>query len=285
MVTRVWNDLMEKYPDRLNIEINTPVTSVSCEPENKTTYPYAVHTSRGIVRASKVAYCVNGYIGHLLPELRGRMFPVKGTMTVQDLSAQAPNRGATNSWAVHYLPRFDKRTGTLADGLQYIAQNARSGYFFIGGENSDPYDMFSSDDTSVASTSREFLQDTLPKLFGQRRTEKSKLISSWSGIMGFTADNMPMVGRLPQSVTKRRGMEEWVAGAYCGYVMPNALLSGESLADLMLGKKLDPSFPEAYLITEKRLQSTLTTYNTKRIMEDLLSAVTEGTSHDIEHKL
>jgi glycine/D-amino acid oxidase-like deaminating enzyme len=39
------------------------------------TFDYVLTTPRGTVRAAKVFHCVNGFTGHLLPKLRGPLFP------------------------------------------------------------------------------------------------------------------------------------------------------------------------------------------------------------------
>jgi hypothetical protein len=68
----------------------------------------------------------------------------------------------------------------------------------------------------------------------------------WSGIMGFTADEMPLVGKLDGSVTGRRigkcetrdkiQSSEWIAAGYNGEGMVHSWLCGVAVALQVLGK-------------------------------------------------
>ena len=75
--------------------------------------------------------------------------------------------------------------------------------------------------------------------------------------MGFSADGLPLVGRLTAPLTGRKGEGEWIAAAFNGYGMANCLMSGEAVALMMLGES--PSdLPKAYGLDEKRLGGILT---------------------------
>ncbi|KAF2994100.1 hypothetical protein E8E14_001955 [Neopestalotiopsis sp. 37M] len=269
LVTGAWEKLMQLHPNRLTIETNTPVHLISEDPDESSAWHYTLETPRGNLKARHVSHNTNGYTSHLLPELRGPLFPLKGTMTVQDLSSILPNRGDEASWAIHYNPVADPETGDYADGLCYMAQSAKTGLFYFGGEKCPPTDMISGDDTFVSESSQKFLEETLLKFFGKHEKSEARTQSVWSGIMCFSCDGLPVCGRLPQSVTKRTGRGEWIAAAYGGYGMPNALLAGENLGNLILGKELDPGFPEAYLLTESRLTTTLSQNSVREFAANL----------------
>lgn len=126
VVTRVFAALQAKYADRLSIETNTPVMAVEVSEGG-----YIVETPRGKIRAFKVLNCTNGYAGHLVPKLRGQLVAVRGTMTVQDLGPIIPNKGAEESFAFHYMPIHDEKMDTVADGLWYLTQNAKTGEILL----------------------------------------------------------------------------------------------------------------------------------------------------------
>ncbi|KAE8395073.1 hypothetical protein BDV23DRAFT_179061 [Aspergillus alliaceus] len=226
LVTKAFASLLEKYGHRLNIETHSPVTSIAFDASNPS-YPYVLHTPRGCLRAVKVAHCTNGHAGHLLPGLRGAVYPFKGTMTVQDAGSAFPNRGADLSWGSHYPVIYD---------------NSRVGYFFFGGE-----------DTQIKQ-----LQDKLPTFLGHNRPAQWRLVGGWSGIMGFSADGLPVVGRAKASMTGRQSEGEFLAVASNGYGMANCLLAGEALAKIMLGEDVSAWLPTAYRIHETRLKELLT---------------------------
>ncbi|KAL4904650.1 hypothetical protein BDW74DRAFT_178743 [Aspergillus multicolor] len=260
VVTNLFDALLVEYPDRLTIETNTPVMQVTYDPDADAGHPYIFHTSRGTVRAAQVAHCTNGYTGHLLPRLRGILYPLKGTMTVQE--ARTPFNSSTKpsaSWAIHYKPTRDGKTGTYADGLIYGMQSPSTGTYLFGGEKSPLDSQLSADDTDAAhsQTTVQFLRESLANLFGQQETEYH-VITSWSGIMGFSADTLPLVGRLPEDLSGRAGNGEWIAAAYNGYGMPAAWLVGETLGLMMVGNERREDLPEAYLLTEDRVRERLT---------------------------
>lgn len=167
-------------------------------------------------------------------------------MTVQNPESKVPNQGHSLSWGIHYQPRYDPESEKYAYGLYYLAQSARTGYFYFGGENTRLRDCLTADDTTTGPGSVGHLQWVLPRLFGKVDEEPWPVVSSWSGIMGFSADGLPVVGRLPSKVTRRSGDGEWIAAAFNGYGMANCLLSGAALALMMLGEDVSDWLPGAY---------------------------------------
>lgn len=257
LVTKVFADLLKKYADRFTIETNTPVLGVEHDPKSATPFAYTLRTSRGILRARNVIHATNGYTGHLLPDLRGRIHPFKGTMTVQDPGSSVPNQGDSVSWGFHYPPTHDPATGRSGFGLYYLGQSAKTGYLYFGGENARVDDTISADDSFVGEHAVSHLRRALPRFFGKNESASWKLVSSWSGIMGFSSDGLPLVGRLPSSISGRGGDGEWIAAAFNGYGMANCLLSGEALALMALGEQVD-WLPGAYGLSEERLGNVLT---------------------------
>ncbi|KAL2670017.1 hypothetical protein Neosp_014896 [[Neocosmospora] mangrovei] len=85
LITGVFKRLQDQFPDRLNIETNTPVTTILYDEKTDSKYPYIITTPRGIVKATNVIHCTNGHTGHLLPRLRGKIFPIREAMSAQDV--------------------------------------------------------------------------------------------------------------------------------------------------------------------------------------------------------
>ncbi|PYI30069.1 nucleotide-binding domain-containing protein [Aspergillus indologenus CBS 114.80] len=262
VVTNLLEALLSQYASRLAIETNTPVTQVDYKPSTDTQHSYILHSARGCTRATHVVYCTNGYTGHLLPNLRGILYPMKGTMTVQDWGATPlqPTRGLKASWAIHYLPYRDPETGDVADGLIYGMQDPGTGWYFFGGEKAPVEELLSANDTTIGATSVRFLQESVSSLLdrsGGTVDSGNTVVSSWSGIMGFSSDGLPLVGRLPSTLTNRDGNGEWFCGAFNGYGMPSAWLAGESLGLMIVGQAPREYLPEAFLISEERLRERL----------------------------
>ncbi|OQE95620.1 hypothetical protein PENNAL_c0002G04705 [Penicillium nalgiovense] len=274
LVTKVFATLLEKYPGRLAIETHTPVESIEhgliLASPITSIYPYILRTSRGPLRSRTVVHCTNGYSGHLLPRLRGLVHPFKGTMTVQDPHNAVPNQGTAVSWGFHYPPSYDSESQRLGYGLYYLGQSAKTGYFYFGGEHARFDESISADDGFVADHSVKHLEAVLPRFFGKNDRPGWRLVSSWSGIMGYSSDGLPTVGRLSSTLTGREGDGEWIAAAFNGYGMANSLMSGEALALMILGEDVSDWLPVAYGLGEKRLRETLTVPGTVNALSSKL---------------
>ena len=254
LITRIWEGLLDDHKNRLTIETRTPVTAVSHSSDAPDGYPYVVSTPRGSVRAQKVIHATNGYAGHLLPTLRGKIFPLRGTMSTQKATSQFGQYGTERAWSFCHSGKYDKDTGEFETGLYYSNQNPKTGDIFIGGEKVKLDEIIVSDDSKVSAVSRENISTVLPKFFekGWQPGERPEVRKVWSGIMGFTGDHLPLVGCLPQSVTGR-GDQEYICAAFNGYGMPQCWSSGEAVAMIALGEPKPEWLPEVYLPSEQRL--------------------------------
>lgn len=273
LITRVWAQLYAKYRSRLSIETNTPVASISHDPSTNSTHPYILHTPRGIIRATKIIHATNGYTGHLVPELRGKIYPLRGTMSTQKAPAEFGRHGHELSWSFVSSGDFDSTTNTLEVGLYYSNQNPKTGDIFVGGERAKLNEILISDDSQVGKPCVDNISTMLPRYFpqGWKEGESPEVRRVWSGIMGFTADRLPLVGCLPKSVSQR-GEEggEWIAAGFNGYGMPLCWSSGEAVAKMMLGVDVSDFLPEAFLATKERLEDDQR-MSTVQALEFLLS--------------
>ncbi|EXJ86775.1 hypothetical protein A1O3_03729 [Capronia epimyces CBS 606.96] len=261
LITSLWAQLYAQNRPRLSIETNTPVTLIAYDAGTNPTHPYILHTPRGLVRASKVIHATNGHAGHLLPKLRGSIFPVRGTMSTQKASPEFGRHGHRVSWSVINSGDFDVATNTIELGLYYGNQNPYTGDIFFGGEKAKIGELFVSDDSQVGAPCVEKLSTLLPSLFtrGWKDGATPDVVKVWSGIMGFTADRLPLVGCLPPCVTDRGqegGEGEWIAAGFNGYGMPLCWSAGEAVAKMLLGINPDNLLPESFLATKERLQDS-----------------------------
>lgn len=262
LVTNLLQRLLERYPDHFSVETQTPVTSITLSSDSDASYPYVLTTPRGTVRAAKVFHCVNAFTGHLLPKLRGALFPCRLTMSTQKPGPQWGNRA--NSWLFHTKQDFDPQTTLVEQGLYWMQQNAETGDLFVGGDRQRLDDFLSADDSVISADSAGNLTSLLPKrifnkgwtnpLTNEALSAGTSLHRIWSGIIGMTADQLPIVGSVPTSFSDRN-IEggEWVAAGFNGYGMCQAWLSGEAIARMALGEPKPEWLPDVYLSSEKRL--------------------------------
>ncbi|KAL4965431.1 NAD(P)/FAD-dependent oxidoreductase [Aspergillus stella-maris] len=258
LITGIFAKLLEQHSTRFSIDTNTPVSKVSYDRGNAP-YSYTLETPRGSINAAQVVYCTNGFTSHLLPALRGKIFPLRGTMSTQTLSPTAPNHGAKYSWSIVYEPTHDPENGISSVGLYYLTQNAKTGDFYLGGEKQKYDEILVSDDTVVPDLPADNLAALMTGLFASPEetefTTHPKRI--WAGIMGFTADHMPLVGKLDSKWTWNSGDGEWIAAGFNGHGMDKCWLVGETLGGMIAGEDVKGKLPDLYQITDKRLEERM----------------------------
>lgn len=272
LLTGLYERLLQQYPDSLSLEANTPVQQVQFLPNQQ--YPYRITTPRGVLLAKKVFHCTNAHAAHLLPKLAGRIYPFRGTMTVQKPGPSFENKGASRSWSLAHKCTLDHETGLFDTGLYYLQQNARTGCVWIGNETAHMKDILTSDDTVIPERTREALSVVLPRMFlkGWDTATEGEIESIWSGIQGHTADGLPIAGRVPTSLTNTNDPadnDQWIAAGFNGYGMDKCWLTGRALVGMMLGEDVSEWFPDAFLVSEERLRGELTAEKTVQKFVDL----------------
>ncbi|KAJ5371472.1 uncharacterized protein N7496_007564 [Penicillium cataractarum] len=259
LVGKVFERLVKEYQSRFQLETNTPALSLQYEKKCCCTEPcYTINTPRGAIRATHVVYATNGYTGHLLPELRGPLYAHQGSMTVQNFGPEVPNNGGQYTWSHHHQPRHNPATTTTTFGTYYLQQNAESGYFFFGGERTTAEQSLSTDDTLPTPGTTQHLELKLASLLG-KQPKSAQLISEWSGVMGYTADKLPLVGPVPEEVSHRSGKGEWIAAGFNGMGMCYAWRSGKAVSKTILGEKMSDWIPKAFMLLAERLNRNLLT--------------------------
>lgn len=228
-------------------------------------HEYTIETSRGTIHAHHVIHCTNAHVGHLVPGLRGRIFPLRGQMSAQTPGEKFPLQATKHSWLFNYDRGFD-----------YLTQ-LPSGQMMLGGGFSRSESLGCADlgvptDNEMSLAIDIHLSGALSAVFGREswgRVQGEPIQAMWTGNMGFSADGLPWVGQLPASVTHRtpdnskpNSGAEWVCAAFCGEGMVQAWLSGKALATMLLKKDGQPDadlswFPEQLLVTEERIATAV----------------------------
>jgi glycine/D-amino acid oxidase-like deaminating enzyme len=258
----IFQRLIDRYSHRFTIETQTPVISVEHDPEDSV-HPYVLDTPRGKVRASVVFYCCNGFTGHLLPRLRGRIFPYRGTMSRQKPGVQYPNLGSQYLWIFYRPSTFDPKLETLDSKMYHQHQNAATGEIFCGADLRYLDKIVVSDDEEVPQLTADNHDHFVSKVFEEPwndgeaidRAKPSEHLNLWTGIIGMTADYFPLVGKLSSSITGRAGDGEWIAAGYSGYGMCQCWSCGEAIARMALGEPKPIWLPDLCVISEERLNS------------------------------
>lgn len=241
LVSCILESLIKREKCGLNLQTRTPVFSLS--PPSSTETSWTVRTSRGTVLATHVLLATNGYTSHLLPQLSSIIVPIRGQMstlvppptflvrplqhTYSFFGAQGASQGQND-----YLAQ--RPISTDGDG-----EEARGELIFGGGRQLarhqgvgvDNDDML---DKQVAKYLRTKLHEFMDikggilDLSSGESGAELHAVGEWTGIMGHSRDGSPWVGAVPDSP----GL--WISAGFTGHGMPNAPLSAQYVARLIL---------------------------------------------------
>lgn len=188
-------------------------------------------------------------------------------MSTQQMGPSFPRLGDKISWAHIDKATYDPNTGHAYCGLYYAQQSANTGVMYLGGEAQKLSGLLSSDDSIVGEDAKISLSGAATKIW--KDAAPVQLLRIWSGIMGFTGDGLPLVGRLSGRMTKRGGCNEWIAAGYNGHGMDKAWLCGEAVAAMVLGKPVE-GLPKAFCISDERCASWTTTKAAETLADHIM---------------
>jgi len=220
---------------KVNIQTHTPVNRVIEDNGS-----YIIETNRGNIRATNVVYATNAYMPHLVPEMDGIIIPVRGQIVLT-----SP------------LPPIYTRSIAFGD-YDYCIQR-QDGRLVLGGKRWDGQDghgqAFIYNDSEIEPGIGQALRGWLQNMFGiDLVKDKEELIQTesdlkcyiereWTGIMGFTRDILPLIGRW-----KEHGDgAEYVLGGFNGSGMTHCFKAGQDIANLIDSRKRGDNTTPEYL--------------------------------------
>ncbi|KAF2264173.1 FAD dependent oxidoreductase [Lojkania enalia] len=257
LVTSILEKLVKD--GKLNLQTTTPVTQITSSDSG-----HVIHTARGEISSRTVILATNGYTSALLPEFADLIVPVRGEM-----SALFPPKNST------ILPDSYGMVGALgqpANNDDYLIQRPYEGVpnpgghlMFGGGRGSSNLPTIGvSDDSVIDEGAAAYLRGALLKVLRLggdiEGLKELKAAAQWTGIMGYSRDNHPWVGKVPD----KEGL--WLCGGYTGHGMPNGTLCGKAIVDMVLGEEAgdnvlalqdkmvkEGNIPKSYLISKERI--------------------------------
>jgi len=170
---------------------------------------WLVRTPAATVRARAVVAALDGLLPRLVPELCGIVYPVRGQML-----ATAP------------LERPVLTMPTHSDHGFFYARPTDDGRIAIGGGR---WADLESEYTDQLDTT-EPVQRSIERYLERMGLAGVPVTHRWAGIMGFSADLLPVAGELPG----RPGL--YAAGGYSGVGNVQGFVCGGLVADLALGR-------------------------------------------------
>jgi glycine/D-amino acid oxidase-like deaminating enzyme len=180
---------------------------------------FILDTTAGSVQCKRLIHATNGYASKLLPDLKGAILPVRGQVV-----ATSPIEG----FHVPHNLGFN-------DGYEYLIHRAEDKRIIFGGmrwkAETVGKEVGVFDDSKIDPEVSDGLRGALAELFPLINEEPHFHIEyEWTGIMGYSCDNWPLIGKASQT------HDEWIAAGYSGNGMPQCFGAAKAVAEMMTGR-------------------------------------------------
>jgi glycine/D-amino acid oxidase-like deaminating enzyme len=233
--------LLERVVARgVNLQTNTPVSSITPAHNHLETPTWTVNTTRGSLKCTTVIHGTNGYSSALVPELAGKIVPVKGMV-----ARLVPNDGPRLTES--YMMRFSDYE------YDYLIPRP-DGSIIVGGGRRDYYKDLNkwfdvSDDASLIKGAERYFDGYMQRHFRGWEDCNVSTESLWTGsesplrallgsdvrtdcnssqVMGYSDDGFPYVG----PVSGKPG--QFICAGFNGHGMPQIFLSAKAIAEMVL---------------------------------------------------
>lgn len=182
-----------------------------------------VQTTQREIVASNVVLCLNAYVPQLMPEISSLIRPVRAQMM------------ATES-----LPQWLPYPVYSHEGYYYLRQLS-SGALLLGGARH----LHVEEEVGYEDATTPELQESLKKYLARYFPHVPPVHAaySWSGVMGFTPDGLPIFGEIPG----RPGC--FIAAGFNGHGMGYGFQFGKSVAGQITGQGNDQVFRDLFDIS------------------------------------
>jgi len=231
-VTGMLGQLIEK--SGLLVETNTVVQQVD---EREGDDFAVVKTNRGNIQAKHVVHATNGWLGHLVHELRPFISPVRGNV-LRQMPLSAKYRLNNSFWSRYADKDYD-----------YLIQRAQ-GDIIVGRASMGR--AATGDDSTTDIQPQAHLRGIPSQIFDlEDQNFGFKITHAWSGILGYTQDKSPLVGQLPYPGRRH----QWVCCGYQGLGMVKAFKTGQMVAMMILGEEIPQDYPRSMLLTSDRIKA------------------------------
>ncbi|KAF2770654.1 DAO-domain-containing protein [Teratosphaeria nubilosa] len=260
-VAHILENLLTSDPEKLNGTFNlqtlTPATSIDPSPNSPT--HHQITTPRGTLTTPKLILATNAYTSHLLPHpFTPLIIPCRGQMSaLQPLPSLSTPQN-----------RLQSSFGFLGDGLDdYLIQrpSEKGGHLMFGGGRQHGPSIGVTDDSVLDPKTAAYLRRRLiPTLGLPDSAPEFQAANEWTGIMGFSRDDLPWVGAMPH----HPGL--YISAGFTGHGMPNTWLCGKTVALavqksfesadeewIMEEAAAETALPRGYRITQARIERAM----------------------------
>lgn len=179
--------------------------------------PEGVSTEVNQIRAKKVILALNGYFPEFNPAFKEAIVPRRAQMLAVELEEEfdCPSLHYDPPERVYWRRGLDKTL--VIGGKRLLDEEGETGDF----EKLSPV---------IQKGLEAYLRDQLDLKF--------KIINRWSGIMGFTTDELPLVGKIDAPC------EAYMIGGFSGHGMGLGFRTAKDLAELVSGNSTTSFFDQ-----------------------------------------
>ncbi|WWC91289.1 uncharacterized protein L201_006232 [Kwoniella dendrophila CBS 6074] len=239
----------------LQLHTLTPVLSVDGSDND-----WTIQTKRGTIKTPTVIHTTNAYAAALLPEMKKTIIPIPHMCNlVYPPSSHSGSKSLKTSYAVIYKeglytinPRLNADGCILVGGVQpnqhhleaYIEEKKESRQFDDSLKDFKPITDSVKD---LGTNGFEWNESQNLKTGFSVRYDRS-----WSGIIGLTKDQVPLVGAVPGK------SGQWTSCGHNGHGMARIFTCSRGLAQLIQGAEWTKTgLPKCFEITQQRLNGEL----------------------------
>ncbi|OOF93921.1 hypothetical protein ASPCADRAFT_209176 [Aspergillus carbonarius ITEM 5010] len=203
-----------------------------------------LRTSRGILTAKKTVFATNAYTAALLPEYEGFITPVKGENShLAPLPFFKPPISLENTYNLRFTAEYADYLVPRPDGT-IILGGAKWTY----DSNRDSWWNTVDDRTLIHDAATAHFDSVMARHYRGWENANAHHDMVWSGIMGYTPDTLPHVGRVPGSKS------QWILAGFNGAGMPMIFTITQAIARMLEGVEYeDTGLSTLFKSTSERL--------------------------------
>lgn len=215
--------LVERFgTEELNVQMNTAVLSVSAD--------NVLTTPRGQVNAGKVVFATNAWTAGLIPSFIDAITPIRG-MASHHKPKEPVHPRLNNTYNIHFADAQNQPTNT-----DYLNPRPDGGIVVGGGGSffrNDRASWWNNADDSVRFSPEveRYWDDYMPRNFLGWGNSNAAPDMVWTGIMGYTSDEKPHVGRVPGVESGK----QWMLAGFNGGGMSHIGLVAKAVARMVVG--------------------------------------------------
>ncbi|OAL74950.1 FAD dependent oxidoreductase [Trichophyton violaceum] len=233
----------------LNLQTNTLVLEISPSRDAEGFWKVTTGNNRGSIRAKKLILASNAYTSALAPEYVKAIIPCKGLCCHIVVPSAADEKKRPPPLENTYVTRHGSGAGGYLiprpDGSMIVGGASHTFTPLLEQWHNNP------DDGVLIDIAKEYFDGYMQRTFVGWEDSGAYSKEVWTGVMGYSADSLPHIGRVPS----KDG--QLILAGFNGHGMPVCFLAAKAVAAMALDDSVtfeDTGLPRVYKTTVDRLQ-------------------------------